>query len=100
MSLSGNPDNNLESQYPCKHVFGLQSDCKLLSGSGGTYELPCISELFRLYQQPRCPGHELSSLSRKLGSCVRIPLKAWIFGVCMRLFCVCVLWLGRGLATS
>jgi hypothetical protein len=45
--------------------------------------------------------HELSSLARTLGSWVQIPLKAWIFGGCMRLFCVCFfLCLGRGLATD
>jgi hypothetical protein len=44
---------------------------------------------------------ELSSLARTLGLWVRIPLKAWMFGVCMRLFCVCVvLCLGSGLATG
>jgi hypothetical protein len=38
---------------------------------------------------------------RPLGSWVRIPVKTWIFGVCMRLFCVyVVLRLRRGLATS
>jgi hypothetical protein len=37
----------------------------------------------------------------KLGSWVQIPHKTWMFGVCMHLFCVCVvLCLGRGLATS
>jgi hypothetical protein len=36
-----------------------------------------------------------------LGSWVRIPLKAWMFGMCMGLFCVCVvLCLGSGLATG
>jgi hypothetical protein len=45
--------------------------------------------------------HVLSSLAWKPGSWVRIPHKAWIFGVCMRLFCVCVVrCLGTGLATS
>jgi hypothetical protein len=45
--------------------------------------------------------HELSSLARTLGSWVQIPLRAWMFGVRMCLFCVCVvLCLGRGLATS
>jgi hypothetical protein len=35
------------------------------------------------------------------GSWVRIPLKAWMFDVCMHLFCICVvLCLGSGLATS
>jgi hypothetical protein len=29
---AGNSDNNLESQYTCNRVFGLQSDSKLLSG--------------------------------------------------------------------
>lgn len=28
---SENPDNTLQSQYPCGHVFGLQSDSILLS---------------------------------------------------------------------
>jgi hypothetical protein len=56
---------------------------------------PCRS------QQPRGLRHELSSLTRALGSWVQIPLKAWMFVVCMRLFCVCVvLCLGSGLATS
>jgi hypothetical protein len=31
-----------------------------------------------------------SSVARTLGSRVRIPLKTWTFGVCMHLFCVCV----------
>jgi hypothetical protein len=44
---------------------------------------------------------ELSSLARTLESWVRIPLRVWMFGVCMLLFCVCVhLCLGRGLATG
>jgi hypothetical protein len=35
------------------------------------------------------------------GTMGRIPHKAWLFGMCMCLFCVCVaLCLGRGLATS
>jgi hypothetical protein len=34
--------------------------------------------------------HEQSSLARRLGSWVRIPLKARMLGVCMRLFCVSV----------
>jgi hypothetical protein len=42
-----------------------------------------------------------ASLALTLGSCVRIPLTACMFGVCMCLFCVCVvLCLGRGLATG
>jgi hypothetical protein len=45
--------------------------------------------------------YELPSLARTLGSWVRIPLKAWMFGVCMRLFCVCgVMCLDSGLATG
>jgi hypothetical protein len=60
--------------------------------------------LYRLLCRSQYPGglrHELSSLARTLGSWVRIPLKAWIFGVYMRLFCVCVvLCVGGGLATS
>jgi hypothetical protein len=43
----------------------------------------------------------MSSLARTLRLWVRIPLQAWLFGVYMRLFCVCaVLCLGRGLAAS
>jgi hypothetical protein len=39
--------------------------------------------------------------ARTLGSWVRIPRKAWMFRVCMRLFCICVvLCLGSGLATD
>jgi hypothetical protein len=46
-------------------------------------------------------GHGSQALAWKPGSWVRVPLKAWIFSVRMRLFCVCVvLRLGRGLATS
>jgi hypothetical protein len=52
-------------------------------------------------QWSRCIRHKLTSLARTLGSWFRIPLKAWMFGVCMGLFCVyVVLCLGRGLATS
>jgi hypothetical protein len=41
------------------------------------------------------------SFARTLWSWVRMPLRAWMFGLYMRLFCVCVvLCLGRGLATS
>jgi hypothetical protein len=44
--------------------------------------------------------HELSSFARTLGSWVRISLRVWMFGVCMRLFSVyVVLSLGRGLAS-
>jgi hypothetical protein len=43
--------------------------------------------------------HELSSLSRTLGSWVRIRLTAWMS--CVRLFRVCVvLYVGNGLATG
>jgi hypothetical protein len=46
-------------------------------------------------------SHVLTSLARKPGSWVRIALRAWMFGVCMCLFCVCVvLCLSRGIATS
>jgi hypothetical protein len=44
--------------------------------------------------------HETFSPARTLGSCVRIPLKAWM-SVYMRLFCVCVvLCVGSGLETG
>jgi hypothetical protein len=56
------------------------------------------------YCRSRWPSglrHVLSSLARKPGSWVRIPRKAWMFGMCMCLFCVwVVLCLGSGLATS
>jgi hypothetical protein len=49
-------------------------------------------------QQPGCLRHVLSSLALKLVSWVRIPHKAWIFGMYMCLFCVCVvLCLGSAL---
>jgi hypothetical protein len=52
-------------------------------------------------QQPRCLGHELSSLARMLGSWVRIPLRELMFGVCVHLFCVCVvLCVRNGFVTS
>jgi hypothetical protein len=50
-------------------------------------------------QWPRGLTLELFSPARTLGSWVRIPPKAWTFGVCMRLFCVrVVLCVGSGLA--
>jgi hypothetical protein len=73
------------------------------------YTFPCPTHLIRLdlstlifsEKWPRSLRHELCSLARTLGSWVRIPLRAWMFGVCMRLFYVCViLCLGRGLATG
>jgi hypothetical protein len=39
-------------------------------------------------QWPRGLRHELSSLARKLGSWVRIPLKAWM-SVCTFILCLC-----------
>jgi hypothetical protein len=51
-------------------------------------------------QWPRVLRHELSSLARTLGSCVRIPLKACM-SVLRALFRVCVvLCVDRGLATG
>jgi hypothetical protein len=52
-------------------------------------------------QLPRGLRHELSSLALTLGLWVRIPLRAWMFGVFMRLFWVCaVLCVRKGLATG
>jgi hypothetical protein len=58
-------------------------------------------------QQQRDLRHELFSLARTLGLWVRIPLKAWMFSVCVcvrvraPLFCVSVvLCLGSSLATG
>jgi hypothetical protein len=60
-----------------------------------------FSGLYGETQWPRGLRHELSSLARPLGSWVRIPLRAWMFGLCMRLFCVfVVLCLDSGLATG
>jgi hypothetical protein len=70
-----------------------------------TSVLPFSLQLCRPNGRPNCVcmgRHELSSLARTLGSWVRIPLKARMFGVCV---CMClffvrvVLCLGRGLAT-
>jgi hypothetical protein len=42
-------------------------------------------------RKPSGLKHALSSLAWKLGSLVRIPLRAWMFSVCVRaFFCVCV----------
>jgi hypothetical protein len=49
-------------------------------------------------RQPSGLRHELFSLPRKPESWARMPHKAWMFGMCICLFCVCVV-LGRGLAT-
>jgi hypothetical protein len=38
----------------------------------------CIYIYICRSQWPRGLRHELSSLARKLGSCVRIPFKAWM----------------------
>jgi hypothetical protein len=52
-------------------------------------------------QYRRALSHELSSVALTLGSWIRIPLRAWMFSLCMRLFCVyVVLCLGRDLATG
>jgi hypothetical protein len=48
-------------------------------------------------QWPRGLSHELSSLARTQGSCVRISLKAWI-SMCIYSVCV-VLFVGSCLAT-
>lgn len=42
-------------------------------------------------------GRELCTLARMLGSCVRIPLQAWIFSVVCVFLCLCTC---RDLATS
>jgi hypothetical protein len=107
--------------FPCQFSFRRRLHTYLSSGAGTVGQIeadvPCglsltpphpnYRKLFillcrRTYSRPqwsRCLRHELSSFARKLGSWVRIPLKAWMFGVCMRLFCVCVvLCLGSGLA--
>jgi predicted PurR-regulated permease PerM len=52
-------------------------------------------------QFPRGLRHELFSHARTLWSWVQIPFMALMFGVCMCLFCVCVVPLvGSGLATG
>jgi hypothetical protein len=49
--------------------------------AGGTYNYPS--------QWPRGLKHELSSLTRKLGSWVRIPLKTWMSVLCAFILCLC-----------
>jgi hypothetical protein len=52
-------------------------------------------------QWPHSLRQELFSLARTLRSWVRIPFRAWMFGVCVCVVCVCaVLCLGTGLATG
>jgi hypothetical protein len=72
----------------------------LNSLSTGTV-LPMYIYIYSQSQLPRGLKHERSSLARTLGSWVRIPLRAWMFGMCMRLFYVCVvLCVGSSLATG
>jgi hypothetical protein len=43
LNYTGNPDNNLESQYSYNHIFVLKSNSKLLSGfPDGLNDLPSI----------------------------------------------------------
>jgi hypothetical protein len=52
-------------------------------------------------QWPSGLRYVMSSLARRPGSLVRIPYKAWMFGMYICLSCACVvLCLGSGLATS
>jgi hypothetical protein len=50
-------------------------------------------------RQPSCLRHELSSFARTPGPWVPIPLRAWMFSVCVvcAFLCLCT---GRGLVTS
>jgi hypothetical protein len=72
----------------------------------GSLERPATAKVVYVHKgrrsrSPRGLRHVLSSLCRKAESWVRILHKAWMFGRCIYLFCVCVvLCLGRGLATS
>jgi hypothetical protein len=40
-------------------------------------------------QWPRGLRHEMFSLARTLGSCARIPLKAWMSVLCVFILCLC-----------
>jgi hypothetical protein len=74
---------------------GRRNRAKVTLGANNLRKDKCRS------QWPRRLRHGLSWLVRTLRSWVRIPLKVWMFGVCMRLFCVCVvLSVGSGLATG
>jgi hypothetical protein len=83
---------------------GLFQLCVLLKWKYLLNKFKCFSVINKVNsrsQWPHCLKHELSSLAWTLGSWVRIPLNAWIFGLCMRSFCVCVvLCLGSDLATG
>jgi hypothetical protein len=75
-------------------------------GGGGYFTMFSVATLCSIQytsswsQWPRGIRHELPSPARTLGSCVRIPLKAWM-SVCAFYFCVCVaLCVGSGLATG
>jgi hypothetical protein len=82
----------------------------LLASQGGLVSMKLVSITIlrknkgkfkqRRSQWPLGLRHELSSLSRTLGSWVRIPLKAWMSVLCA-FFCVyVVLCVGSGLATG
>jgi hypothetical protein len=57
--------------------------------------LPAVHSVYVCYwlrsrtQWPRLLRHELSSFARTLGSCVRIPLKAWMSVLCAFILCLC-----------
>jgi hypothetical protein len=82
-------------------VSSRRTRCALLFSYVLVYFYITAYRILSRSQYPRGLRYELSSLARTLGLWIRIPLRAWMFGVCMRLFYVCVvLCLARGLATG
>jgi hypothetical protein len=62
-----------------------------------------ISKLYEIPRRSQWPcglRHVLSSLARTLGSCVRIPLKAWMFVYVFILCFCCPVYVDIGLATG
>jgi hypothetical protein len=80
---------------PCFHSsFSSRAMCLFQNEHNKWKKINCCYFSDHRSEWPRGLRHELSSPARMLGSCVRIPLKAWIF-VC--LFCVCI---SSGFATG
>jgi hypothetical protein len=102
MTAGVSPWSKIESREPlcmCKPI--IRHDLKVWLTTCVLQEYASLIVITGRSQWPRGLRHELSSLDRTLGSWVSVPLTAWMFRVCMRLFCVyVVLCLGSGLATG
>jgi hypothetical protein len=87
-----------EYQVETKRTREAEASSKIYISENSTFQ---EEEYHSSRSRPSGLMHVLSSLAQKPRSWVPIPLKAWMFGMCMYLFCVCVvLCLGRGLTTS